>query len=50
MATELGVAVLNVYNRRHIAFREFEAAGSTFTSRDVLLMGRAVNVSFRVGF
>ena len=45
-----GVTVFNVYNRKNIWYRDYETTGTTLTTTDVTLMGRAVNVWLRFGF
>jgi ferric enterobactin receptor len=46
----VGVAVLNVYNRKNVLFRDLEPVGSTLAVNDITLMARVVNVFIRVGF
>jgi hypothetical protein len=45
----VGVAVLNVYNRKNVLFRDLEPVGSTLAVNDITQMARVVNVFFRVG-
>ena len=48
--TTLGVTIFNVYDRQNVWYRSYQTFGGSGTANDVLLMGRAVNVFFKVGF
>jgi hypothetical protein len=45
-----GVTVFNVYDRKNIAYYDYEVAGSTLVTTETYLMRRAVNAFFRVRF
>jgi hypothetical protein len=46
----LGLTLVNVYDRKNIAYREYEVVGDALGTNDVTLMGRAVNASVRFVF
>ncbi|MGE3841287.1 MAG: hypothetical protein AB7I50_06840 [Vicinamibacterales bacterium] len=45
----VGVSVFNLADRQNVWYIDNEVAGSTLTTHDVPLAGRAINVFFRVG-
>ena len=47
---QLGATAFNVYDRKNISFRQYEAASTSLTTKDITLMGRAVNIFVRFGF
>ena len=46
----VGGTLFNVYDRKNILFYEYETAGQSLTPHEVIMMGRALNLFFRVGF
>lgn len=50
LRSSLGVTVFNVYDRKNVAYYEYDTTGETLTGNEVLLMGRALNVRLRIGF
>ena len=44
------MTVFNVYDRKNIAYYDYEVAGSTLVTTETYLMRRAVNAFFRVRF
>ncbi len=48
--SSVGGTVFNVYDRQNILFYEYETAGQSLTPHDVTMMGRSLNLFFRVGF
>jgi ferric enterobactin receptor len=47
--TTVGGTVFNVYGRKNIQFYEYETAGQSLTAHGVAMMGRSLNLFFRVG-
>ena len=50
MKATVGATLFNAYNRKNIAYTEYQVANAAVVSNDVLLMGRAVNVFLRFAF
>jgi len=48
--SSVGGTVFNVFDRQNILFYEYETAGQSLTAHDVTMMGRWLNLFFRVGF
>ena len=48
--SKVGGTLFNVYGRDNVLFYEFETAGQSPASHEVLMMGRSLNLFFRVGF
>jgi hypothetical protein len=46
----LGLTIFNVYDRKNVWYRSYQAFGGSGSVNDVTLMGRAINVFFRFGF
>lgn len=45
----LSISIFNVYNRKNVWYKEFNAVAGALTENNILLMGRTINVSFTVG-
>jgi Carboxypeptidase regulatory-like domain/TonB dependent receptor-like, beta-barrel len=50
VTSAVGITVFNVYDRHNVLSSDYEAAGMTAITSDTLLMRRAANVFFKVGF
>jgi len=50
MKATVGATLFNAYNRKNIAYTEYQVANAALVSNDVLLMRRAVNVFLRFAF
>lgn len=50
VSSTFGVTVFNVYNRDNILFYDYQTVGSAVSVSSVLMMRRAANVFFKVGF
>jgi len=50
LKTTVGATVFNVYDRKNIAYTEYQVANAAVVSNDVLLMRRAANVFVRFTF
>ena len=50
MKATVGATLFNAYNRKNIAYTEYQVANAAVVSNDVLLMRRAVNVFMRFAF
>jgi hypothetical protein len=48
--SSVGGTLFNVYGRQNILYYEYETAGQSLTPHAVTMMGRALNLFFRVGF
>jgi hypothetical protein len=48
--SSVGGTLFNVYDRSNILFYEYETAGQALTPHGVTMMGRSLNLFFRVGF
>ena len=48
--SSLGVAVYNILDRDNVYYIDYQTVADTYGSNDVLYMGRALNVFFRIGF
>jgi len=46
----IGATLFNVYDRKNIAYTEYQVANAAVVTNDVLLMRRAVNVFARFTF
>jgi hypothetical protein len=46
----VGGTVFNVFDWKNILFYEYETAGQSLTPHEVTMMGRSLNLFFRVGF
>jgi len=44
-----GISVFNVYNRKNIWYKEFNAIAGQLTENNIRLMGRTLNIFFTVG-
>ncbi len=50
MKATIGATLFNAYNRKNIAYTEYQVANAAVVSNDILLMRRAVNVFVRFAF
>jgi hypothetical protein len=44
-----GISIFNIYNRKNVWYKEFNAVAGALTENNIRLMGRTLNVSFTVG-
>lgn len=45
----LTISIFNVYNRKNVWYKEFNAVAGALTENNILLMGTTLNVSFTIG-
>lgn len=48
--SRVGGTLFNVYDRKNVLFYEYETAGQSLAAHAVTMMGRSVNLFFRIGF